>query len=63
MIIIASELKANTINGIMAELEDNQEIQEIIRGHNLRGGDFIEALASDLVQDIDINTDDYLHIC
>ena len=57
------EILANDIKGIIRELESNPEIQEIILGHNLRGGDFLEAAASDIMQDKDVDTDDYLHIC
>lgn len=63
MIIKASEIKSNDIQGIIRELENMPEVMDIIRGYNLRGGDFLEAIASDMLYSgNDINTDDYLDI-
>ena len=63
MIIKASEIKSNDIQGIIRELENMPEVMDIIRGYNLRGGDFLEAIASDMFYNgNDINTDDYLDI-
>jgi hypothetical protein len=64
MIIKVNAIKATTISGIMSELRTNPDIMDVIAGHNLRGGDAIEAMASDLYETgEDIDTDDYLHIC
>ena len=63
MKIKVSEIRNDTINGIMSELYDNSDVMNIIRGYNLRGGDAIEAMASDLYYTgDDIDTDNYLHI-
>lgn len=63
MIIKINSIKSNTINGITSELYDNEELMDIIRGQNLRGGDAIEAMATDLYNTgMDIDTDNYSHI-
>jgi len=67
MKIARDEISGITITEIMRELEADadkwEELSEIIDGHNLHGGDFLEALANDLEQGLDVDTDDFLHIC
>lgn len=51
MIIKSSEINATDIKGIIAELESRSDVMDFIRGHNLRGGDFLEAVASKIAYD------------
>jgi len=63
MIIHVDDIKGNDVREISEELYNNTAVMDIIRGHNLRGGDAIEAMASDLhTTGEDIDTDNYLHI-
>ena len=63
MIIKCNEIKSTTIKGIIDELYVNNDVMTIVRGNNLRRGDAIEAMASDLFHiGKDIDTDNYLHI-
>jgi len=64
MIIMTSNIRSQTVSGAMAELYDNPDVMDIIEGHNLRGGDVVEAMATALINgDEPIDTDDFLHIC
>ncbi|HNX81934.1 MAG TPA: hypothetical protein PKL77_07290 [Candidatus Omnitrophota bacterium] len=51
MIIKSSEIKATDIRGIIEELEGREDVMDFIRGNNLRGGDFLEAVASKIAYD------------
>jgi hypothetical protein len=63
MIIKIEDITGNTVRDIIEELENNADVMDIIRGQNLRGGDALEAMASDLFETgEDIDTNDYLHI-
>jgi hypothetical protein len=44
------DFKSDTIRGIAEELEERPEVMDFIRGGNLRGGDFLEMVASELAR-------------
>lgn len=57
MIIKTSEIKGATIKEVIDELYNNEELMNEISGLNLRGGDFIESVATTIVyDDIDVDT-------
>lgn len=61
MIIKSSEINSTDIKGIIEELEDNPDVMNFIRGHNLPSFDVLEAMASKIFyDDSDIDTDDYI---
>ena len=45
------DFKSDTVRGIMQELEGWPEVTNFIRGKNLRGGDFLELVATELAAD------------
>ena len=64
MIIRTSEINGTTVSEIMAELEAREDVIDYIRGHNLRGGDFIEAVATKIAyDDEDANLEEIAESC
>jgi hypothetical protein len=60
MKIKANDITATTIKGIIAELENNTELIDYMQASAYsRRGDSIEAMACAIVQDIDIDVDDF----
>lgn len=43
-----NKIESNEIKAIINELEEIEEVMDLIRGSSLRGGDFLESLASTL---------------
>ena len=51
LILKPGDFDSNTVRGIMRELEQWPDVMNFIRGRNLRGGDFLELVASELASD------------
>lgn len=64
MIIKSSDIKSVTLKEIMVELYNNLELMDEIVSYNLRGGDYLEAIATELYyDDNDIDTRKLMPYC
>ena len=64
MILKIEDIKGETIGDIVKELANMPEFMAEIAGQALRGGDFLELIAQELVfGDTSIDTRDYWETC